>query len=155
LKVLVDIDGTLSQFKWFGKILLDTYPFSNLVTHPNNNLKRIASYIFSWIYSWMRIPDRKIIEEVRNLAQEGYTIFIFSAVPDIKQQRRAIEKWLRKNRVPFKGVFLMKKDEAPIEFKLRVIKEIKPVIIYEDSYLLLEEISEIFSLETEVIIRIP
>ena len=103
----------------------------------------------------MRIPDRKIIEEVRNLAQEGYTIFIFSAVPDIKQQRRAIEKWLRKNRVPFKGVFLMKKDEAPIEFKLRVIKEIKPVIIYEDSYLLLEEISEIFSLETEVIIRIP
>jgi len=156
LKVLADIDGTLCRFRWFGKVLLDIYPFSGFgVTYPNSRLKRIASYIFAWLYSWIRIPDKKIIKEIRNLAREGYTIFIFSAVPDIKRQRKAIEKWLRKNRVPFKGVFLMGRDEAPIEFKLRVIKEIKPVIIYEDSYFLLEEISEIFSLETEVIIRIP
>ena len=161
MKVLVDIDGTLCQFKWFGKTLLNLYPFSNLVAYPNNNLKRIVSYIFSWLYSWMRIPDGKIIKEIRNLAQEGYTIFIFSAVPDIKRQRKAIEKWLRKNGVPFKGIFLMKRDETPIEFKLRVIKKIKPGIIYEDSYLLLEEISktekisEIFPPGTEIIIRIP
>ncbi len=155
MKVLVDIDGTLSQFKWFGKIL-DIYPFSGLgVTYPNNKLKRIVSYIFSWVYGWIRVPNKKIIKEVRNLAREGYTIFIFSAVPDIKRQRKAIEKWLRKNRIPFKGIFLMRKDESPIEFKLRVIKEIKPEIIYEDNCFLLEEISEIFSSETEIIIRIP
>ena len=161
MKVLVDIDGTLCQFKWFGKILLDTYPFSNLVIYPNNKLKRAVSYIFSWFYSWMRIPNGKIIEEVRNLAREGCTIFIFSAVPDIKRQRKAIKKWLRKNRIPFKGIFLMRRNETPIEFKLRVIKEIKPAIIYEDSYFLLEEISktkeisEILSLGTKLIIRIP
>jgi len=156
LKVLVDIDGTLCEFRRFGKMLLNICPLSGLgVTYPNNKLKRVISYIFSWVYSWMRIPDRKIIEEVKNLAQEGCTIFIFSAVPDIKRQRKAIEKWLRKNRVPFKGIFLMRKDESPIEFKLRVIKEIKPRIIYEDSYFLLEEISEILSLGTKLIIRIP
>ena len=156
MKVLVDIDGTLCEFRRFGKMLLNTCPLSGLgVTYPNNKLKRVISYIFSWAYGWIRVPNKKIIKEIRNLAQEGYTIFIFSAVPDIKRQRKAIEKWLRKNRVPFKGIFLMRKDETPIEFKLRVIKEIKPGVIYEDSYFLLEEISEILSLGTKLIIRIP
>ena len=162
MKVLVDIDGTLCQFRRFGKMLLDICPLSGLgVTYPNNKLKRVISYIFSWFYSWIRIPDKKIIKEIRNLAREDYTIFIFSAVPDIKRQRKAIKKWLRKNRIPFKGIFLMRKNESPVEFKLRVIKEIKPGIIYEDSYLLLEEISktkeisEILSLGTETIVRVP
>ena len=152
MKVLVDIDGTLCQFRWFGKTLLNLYPFSNLVAYPNNNLKRVISYIFSWIYSWMRIPDRKIIEEIRNLAREGYTIFIFSAVPDIKRQRKAIEKWLRKSRIPFKGIFLMRKNETPTEFKLRVIREIKAEIVYENNPFLLRKILEFYP---EIIVRIP
>jgi len=156
VKILADIDGTLCKFKWFGKILLNLYPFKGLgVTYPNTKIKRIVSYIFTWFYGWIRIPDKKIIKEIRNLAREGYTIFIFSAVPDIKQQRRVIEKWLRKNRIPFKGIFLMRENENPIEFKLRIIKKVKPEIIYENSYFLLEEISKIFPLETEIIIRIP
>ena len=153
MKVLVDIDGTLCRFKQFGKIWLGLYPFNNLgKTYPNNGVKRTISYISSWFYGWIRIPDKKIIKEIRNLDRKGYTIFIFSAVPDIKRQRSVIEKWLRENRVPFKGIFLMKNNDTPIEFKIRVIKEVKPEVVYENNPFL---INEIFKFFPEIIIRIP
>ncbi len=153
MKVLVDIDGTLCRFKWFGKIWLNLYPFNGFgVTYPNNKIKRVISYIFTYFYDWIRTPNEKIIKEIRNLAREGYTIFIFSAVPDIKRQRKAIEKWLRKNKIPFKGIFLMRRDETPIDFKIRIIKEIKPCLIYEDNLFLLEKIFEFYS---ELIVRLP
>ena len=153
MKVLVDIDGTLCKFRWFGKILLDLYPLNGFgVTYPNNKIKRVISYIFTYFYDWVRTPNEKIIKEIRNLAREGYTIFIFSAVPDIERQRKTIEKWLIKNKIPFKGIFLMRRDETPIDFKIRIIKEIKPCLIYEDNLFLLEKIFEFYS---ELIVRLP
>ena len=153
MKALVDIDGTLCKFKWFGKILLRLYPLNRFgAIQSNNRWKRFISYISSWFYDWIRIPDKKIIKEIRNLAQKGHTIYIFSAVPDIKRQRKAIEKWLRESRVPFKGIFLMKNNETPIEFKIRVIKEVKPEVVYENNPFL---INEIFKFFPEIIIRCP
>ena len=63
-----------------------------------------------------------------------------------------IEKWLRKSRIPFKGIFLMRKNETPTEFKLRVIREIKAEIVYENNPFLLRKILEFYP---EIIVRIP
>jgi len=153
VKILVDIDGTLCKFKWLGETLLDLYPFNGFeVTYPNNKIKRIISYIFTYFYDWIRTPNEKIIKEIRNLDRKSYTIFIFSAVPDIERQRSVIEKWLRKNKIPFKKIFLMRENETPIEFKLRVIRKTEPEIIYENDSFIINKILKIFP---EIIIRIP
>ena len=153
MKVLVDVDGTLCKFRWFGEIWLNFYPFNNLgKTYPNNGVKKTISYISSWFYSWIRTPNKEIIKEIKNLDRKGYTILVFSAVPDIKRQKSVIEKWLRKNKIPFKKIFLMRENEIPAEFKLRVIRKTEPEIIYENDSFIISEILKIFP---EIIIRIP
>jgi len=143
LKVLVDIDGTLAKFSLFGKILLKL-PLLNKfgVRYPNNLFKRIVVFLCSWIYGWVRKPNQDLISHLQILSRRGHTIYIFSAVPDISRQRKVIEKWLRAHKVPFKGIFLMQKNETPIEFKLRIVKKVKPDFVYEDSVLILEKILE-------------
>lgn len=158
MKVLVDIDGTLCKFRWFGKILLDLYPLNGFgSTYPNNGLKKAISYVSSWFYDLIRAPNEKIIKEIRNLDRKGYAILVFSAVPDIKKQRRVIEKWLRKNRIPFKKIFLMRENETPTRFKIRIIKKIKPNIVYENNLFILEKIfgSCLDQELQELIVRIP
>jgi len=153
LKVLVDVDGTLCKFRWFGKILLNLYPLNGFgSTYPNNGLKKAISYVSSWFYDLIRAPNEKIIKEIRNLDRKGYAILVFSAVPDIEKQRMVIEKWLIKNKIPFKKIFLMGENEIPAEFKLRVIRKTEPEIIYENDSFIISEILKIFP---EIIIRIP
>ena len=46
----------------------------------------------------------------------------------------------------------MRKNETPTEFKLRVIREIKAEIVYENNPFLLRKILEFYP---EIIVRIP
>ncbi len=153
MKIVVDIDGTLCEFRGPIKCLLQLPFFKDFgVSAPNDLRRRIIAWLACSFYSLIRRPNHKLIKQLRKLARKGETIFIFSAVPEIKKQRQAIEKWLRKNRVPFKGVFLMKERETPIKFKIRVVKEIRAQVVIENDFII---IKEILRLPVPVSVKIP
>lgn len=77
-----------------------------------------------------RKANKVVIKEIKNLHDEGFYILFISAIFQHHQEK--VEKWLKKNQVPFDGLILQKKEESLVSFKTRALMQTKNLVIYLD-----------------------
>ena len=83
------------------------------------------------IYKKRRV-NKIIIEEIKNLQDQGFSVILISAI--FQNHKQKVEEWLKKNQVPFDGLILQKKGESLVFFKTRALMEIDidNLIVYLD-----------------------
>lgn len=97
-----------------------------------------------FIYLWLRRPNKRMINIIRDFRYDGHLIIIATYV--FEEHRKTVEAWFKRYGVPYDKLFLSKKGEKVAEFKARVIKEEGCDLYIEDDPALIQEMIEFFPL---------
>ena len=135
-KIAIDVDNTLQSYGESALAYGQRYAFLKTGEFPTkvNPLGDTTSTIFDWSqaevakfwhddfqYALEKLQPRPLTAQaIRALKKKGFEIYIVSARNDVfhNNPTRATKKWLRKNKMPFDGIFTNIKNKAELCQKL-------------------------------------
>lgn len=126
-----DVDGVISKVPLRLKRLIG---FSGKWWN-----RLLSTSLGRFFYDKFRYIDKETRDVLYQLRDNGHQIIIATYV--FEKYRGEVEKWLRKNEVPFDKLLLAEEKESPLEFKVRAILSEGCDYFVEDQSTLAQNIS--------------
>ena len=110
MKIGVDLDGTLTNFKSYkGRVNLPWW---------------------TGIWLFLLKPNKKMVEILKKWEGQGHEIIIISGRP--QRLEDSTKRWLKKYQIPFKRVILVELGDGIEKRKLRVIRQLGIEMFVDD-----------------------
>lgn len=132
----VDIDGVISVaplglkgLNWIPRIF-------------KNFWNRFAdSPMGRFVYLYLRTTNKEARDSLLKLKHQGHTIVIISYM--FERHRAIVERWLRKQGIPFDELILASKNEKSFDFKKRAVTDQRCERFFDDELELVELLGDI------------